>query len=275
MELAAIDGIEIAYELLGSGEPVVLIHWGVSARWAEPLLAERILTERYRLLRYHRVGYGRSSRVEGPITMADHAEHCRLLMRQLGIERAHVVGHSSSALIALQLALDAPDAVQSVALLDAARPAPATELQAAFLREVATPAIGQYRAGDVAAAVDTWARGVFGPGYRVPLDRGLPGLFEEIVTAADTFFAQELPAVQQWAFAETDARRITQPVLAVVGESSAPTFCERRDLLLAWLPRGEPFDLPGASHLLHIERPHEVAEALYMFFDLHPVEASS
>jgi pimeloyl-ACP methyl ester carboxylesterase len=102
MELAAIDGIEIAYELQGSGEPVVLIHWGVSARWAKPLLAEPILAERYRLLRYHRVGYGRSSRVEGPITMADHAEHCRLLMRQLGIERAHVVGHSSSALIALQ-----------------------------------------------------------------------------------------------------------------------------------------------------------------------------
>jgi pimeloyl-ACP methyl ester carboxylesterase len=275
MELAAIDGIEIAYELQGSGEPVVLIHWGVSARWAEPLLAEPILAERYRLLRYHRIGYGRSSRVEGPITMADHAEHCRLLMRRLGIERAHVVGHSSSALIALQLALDAPNAVQSVALLDAARPAPATELQAAFLREVATTAIGQYRAGDVAAAVDTWARGVFGPGYRVPLDRGLPGLFEEIVTAADTFFAQELPAVQQWAFAETDARRIAQPVLAVVGESSAPTFRERRDLLLAWLPRGEPFDLPGATHLLHIERPHEVAEALNLFFARHPVEASS
>jgi pimeloyl-ACP methyl ester carboxylesterase len=275
MELAAIDGIEIAYELQGSGEPVALIHWGVSARWAEPLLAERILAERYRLLRYHRVGYGRSSRVEGPITMADHAEHCRLLMRQLGIERAHVVGHSSSALIALQLALDAPDAVQSVALLDAARPAPATELQAAFLRDVATTAIGQYRAGDVAAAVDTWARGVFGPGYRVPLDRGLPGLFEEIVTTADTFFAQELPAVQQWAFAETDARRIAQPVLAVVGESSAPTFRERRDLLLAWLPLGEPFDLPGATHLLHIERPHEVAEALSLFFARHPFEASS
>jgi pimeloyl-ACP methyl ester carboxylesterase len=275
MELAAIDGIEIAYELQGSGEPVVLIHWGVSARWAEPLLAEPILAERYRLLRYHRIGYGRSSRVEGPITMADHAEHCRLLMRRLGIERAHVVGHSSSALIALQLALDAPNAVQSVALLDAARPAPATELQAAFLREVATTAIGQYRAGDVAAAVDTWARGVFGPGYRVPLDRGLPGLFEEIVTAADTFFAQELPAVQQWAFAETDARRIAQPVLAVVGESSAPTFRERRDLLLAWLPRGEPFDLPGATHLLHIERPHEVAEALSLFFARHPFEASS
>jgi pimeloyl-ACP methyl ester carboxylesterase len=159
MKLAAIDGIELEYELRGSGEPVVVIHWGVSARWAEPLLAEPILAERYRVLRYHRVGFGGSSIVEGPISMADHAEHCRLPLRELGIERAHVVGHSSSALIALQLALDAPDAVQSLALMDAARPAPATEAQAAFVREVAAAAIGRYRAGDVAGAVDIWARG--------------------------------------------------------------------------------------------------------------------
>jgi len=275
MQLAVIDGIELEYELQGSGEPVVLIHWGVSARWAEPLLAEPVLAERYRLLRYHRAGFGGSSRVEGPMSMADHAEHCRLLMRQLGIERAHVVGHSSSALIALQLALDAPDAVQSLALMDAARPIPATETQAAFLREVAAVAIGRYRAGNVAAAVDIWARGVFGSGYRVPLDQGLPGLFEEILTCADTFFAQELAAVQQWSFAETDARRIAQPVLAVVGENSAPTFRERRDLLLAWLPRVEPFDLPGATHLLHIERPHEMAGALSSFFARHPLVTSS
>ncbi|HET7668031.1 MAG TPA: alpha/beta hydrolase [Mycobacterium sp.] len=275
MELAPIDGIELAYELQGSGEPVVLIHWGVSAGWAEPLIAQPILAEHYRLLRYHRVGFGASSRVEGPISMADHAAHCRLLMRRLGIERAHVVGHSSSTAIALQLALDAPHVVHSLVLMDAARPAPATETQAAFLREVVAAAISRYRAGDVAAAADTWARGVFGTGYRAPLERGLQGLFEEILSCADTFFSQELPALQQWSFTDADAHRVTPPVLAVVGENSAPTFRERRDLLLAWLPRVEPVDLPGATHLLHIERPHEVAEVLSSFFARHPFENSS
>src|SRR5262245_64257035 len=43
-------------------------------------------------------------------------------------------------------------------------------------------------------------------------------------------------------------RRVTQPVLAVLGEHSAPTFPERRELLLSWLPNVEPFDLPGATH---------------------------
>ena len=124
MERATVEGLELEYELRGSGEPVVLIHWGVSATWAEPLLEEPALADRYRLLSYHRAGFGGSSPIEGPVTMADHASHCLLLMHQLGIERAHVVGHSSSVPIVLQLALDAPEAVHTVVSMDAARPAP-------------------------------------------------------------------------------------------------------------------------------------------------------
>ena len=147
MERAAVDGLELEYELRGSGEPVVLIHWGVSAIWAEPLLDEPSLRDRYRLLSYHRAGFGGSGSIAGSVTMADHARHCRLLMRELEIERAHVVGHSSSVAVALQLALDAPDAVHTVVSMDAARPSPPTELQAAFRREFVEPAVERYRAG--------------------------------------------------------------------------------------------------------------------------------
>ena len=79
---------------------------------------------------------------------------------------------------------------------------------------------------------------------------------------ADTFFGQELPAVQAWSFTQEDARRITQPALAVLGEKSRPIFRERRELLLAWLPNVEPFILPAATHLLHVENPRGMAEAL-------------
>ena len=169
--------------------------------------------------------------------------------------------------VALQLALDAPDAVQTIVSMDAARPSPPTELQAAFRREFVEPAVAHYRAGDKKRAVDTFLRGVFGPDYRDPFERGLPGAFEQAVSDADTFFTQELPALwERWSFTEEDARRITQPVLAVVGEHSAPTFHERRDLLLSWLPNVEPFELPGATHLLHLQNAEEMAEALASFF---------
>jgi pimeloyl-ACP methyl ester carboxylesterase len=271
MERTDVGGLELSYELRGSGEPVVLIHWGVGAVWAGPLLAEPALADHYRLLSYHRAGFGRSGRIDRAISIADHAEHCRMLMRRLGIERAHIVGHSSSAVIALQLALDAPDAVHTLTLMEAARPAPATEVQEAFVRDFVEPAVRHYRSGDGAGAVETWFRGVFGADYRSALDKGLPGAFEEAVANADEFFEHELPALQQWSFTQEDAARVTQPALAVLGENTAPTFPERRELLLAWLPNVEPFDLPDASHLLHAENPRALAERLAAFCARHPL----
>jgi pimeloyl-ACP methyl ester carboxylesterase len=273
MDRATVEGIELFYELRGSGEPVVLIHWGVGSVWAEPLLDEPALADAHRLLTYHRAGFGRSARVDGALTIADHARHCQLLMRHVGIEQAHVVGHSSSATIALQLALDFPAAARTVVSMEAARPVPSTELQAQFIRDYIQPAVGRYRDGDTAGAVDTFFRGVFGEGYGPALENGLPGAFDQAVAEADAFFGQELPALQQWAFSEDDARRITQPVLLVLGENSTPTFPERRDVLLSWLPNAEPLDLPDTRHLLHVERPAAVADALARFFARHPLPA--
>jgi pimeloyl-ACP methyl ester carboxylesterase len=275
MDRADIDGVELEYELRGTGEPVVLIHWGVSSAWAEPLLDEPALANRFRLLNYHRAGFGASSRPTGRISMDEHARHCVVLMRRLGIESAHVVGHSSSAAIALQLALDFPDAARTLVLMDAARPAPATETQQEFVRTYAEPAVQLYRAGERAPAVDTFLRGVFGPDYRASLEHGLPGAFERSVAEADAFFTQELPALYGWSFTPEDASRITQPVLAVVGESSAPTFPERRELLLTWLPNVEAFELPAATHLLHVQNPAGMAEALAGFFARHPLDRTA
>ena len=266
MERVSLDGLELEYELKGSGEPVVLIHWGLCAKWAEPLMGEPALADRYALLRYHRAGFAGSDSVDGPLSMAAHAAHCRRLMQQLGIEQAHVAGHSSSAVIALQLALDFPEAVRSLVLMEPARPIPPTDDQTAFIREFVAPALGRFGAGDRAGAVDTFAQGVFGPAYHDALEQGLPGFFEQAIADADAFFAQELPALQQWTFSEDDAGRIPQPVLAVLGENTVPTFPPRMELLLSWLPRFETFELRGASHLLHLENPQGLAEAMASFF---------
>lgn len=275
MERVAVDGLELEYELRGSGEPVVLIHWGVSAAWAEPLMDEPVLTDCCRLLSYHRAGFAGSDRIEGRLSLADHAAHCVRLMRYLGIERAHVVGHSSSADIALQLALDFPDAVHTLALMEPARPVPPTDGQAQFVRDFVAPAIQRYRAGDRAGAVDTFTRGVFGPDYRAPLERGLPGAFEQAVADADAFFGQELPALQNWSFTQEDASRITQPTLAIRGENTAPTFPERLQLLVSWLPNVEPYELPDATHLLHLQNPRAMVGALVAFYARHPLIAST
>jgi pimeloyl-ACP methyl ester carboxylesterase len=271
MGRANLDGIELDYQIQGSGEPVVLVHAGVFASWFTPLLQETALTGRYRVVSYHRVGYAGSSRVAGPVSLAQHAVHLRSLMRHLGIERAHLVGHSSSGNIILQLALDAPDMVASLAVLEPAFMVVKSGSQRAT---ALAPAAERFRTGDKAGAVDAFMRGVAGPGYRTALDRALPGAFDQAVADADTFFGQEFPAVQQWSFRREDASRITQPVLAVIGEKSkelSPIWNERQEMLLTWLPNAEPFVLPGATHLLHVENPRGMAEGLAAFFARHPL----
>jgi pimeloyl-ACP methyl ester carboxylesterase len=265
MNRATIDGVELEYSDCGTGEPVVLIHAGLCASWFEPLMQEPALAG-HRRIRYHRVGYAGSSHVWGEVSIADQARHCAGLLDHLGIERAHLVGHSSSADMVLQLALDAPDAVASLTLMEPAlMPVPS---RAAWGEAVAVPAIERYRAGDRPGAVHLWMRGVAGSDYQEAFERMLPHAFSQAVADAPTFFEQELPAVQSWPFGAEDADRIHQPVLAVIGARSpevSPVWEERQALLLEWLPHAEPFVLDGATHMLHLQNPRDMAERIDAF----------
>lgn len=268
MDRIVVEGVGLEMEDHGAGEPVVLIHAGVCADWFKGLRDEPALAGSYRVISYHRAGYAGSDRVEGPFSIRQQAEQCRSLLRPLGTTRAHVVGHSSSAAIALQLALDHPDAVHSLALLE-------TALLAVPSGPFAGDAMRAFLAGDRAAAVDIWMRGVCGADYRAVMDRVLPGAVDRAVSDAATFFGQELPAVREWSFDRSHAERITQPTLLVLGGRSgevSPAFGQRHDLLLAWLPRAEPFVLPDATHLLHVQNPVGMASGLARFFASHPID---
>jgi acetyl esterase/lipase len=174
-------------------------------------------------------------------------------MRHLGIRRAHLVGHSSGGHIILQLALDAPDRVGSLAVLEPALPvAESGSKRLLSTRAFMAPVLERYRAGDRAGAVDGFMRGVTGPDYRIALDRVLPGAYESAVASADTFFGQELPALKAWSFRREDARRIVQPVLAVIGrgrvEAGERGFDPGERLGPALLQRGDfwPATLRGS-----------------------------
>jgi pimeloyl-ACP methyl ester carboxylesterase len=248
----SIGDVSLAYEVRGDGEPMLFIHGGLIADWFKPLVAEPALADRYRLIRYHRVGYGESGQITGPVAVAEMAAHARTLLDHLGVERAHVVGHSSGGNIALQLALDHPQVVRSLVLLE---PALLAVPSGAF----APKAIEQFRAGDPAGAADTWMRGIGGPGYGdVPLS----------TADAETFFTRELPALRDCPFGPDEAARIAAPVLAVLGGESgevSATFGQRHELVKAWLSNVEAIVLPGVNHMMPVQAPALVAEAVTRF----------
>ena len=268
MERVNIDGITLEYEVQGSGEPVVFIHGALIANSFEPLIAEPVLRERFGLIRYHRRGFAGSSHPDGPTSISVQVADCLALIRSLGIQQAHVVGHSGGGIIALQLALDAPEAVRSLSLLE---PALIGLLPTApkFFEQMG-PIIQMYEAGDKAAAVDAFLEAVTGRGYRADLDRVLPGAFEQAVADADTFFGVELPTLPEWTFRREDAARIKQPVLAVLGADSDAVFPgigEVHQLLLEWFPQAKPFVLSQATHALLTQNPRGMAQGLAAFLE--------
>ena len=115
MNRVQIGGSELEYEVRGAGEPVVLVHGSHIADAFAPLLVEPMLTERYQLILYHRRGFAGSTHPDGPLSIVQQAADCRAVMRHIGVPCAHIVGHSYGGAIALQLALDAPEAVHSLA----------------------------------------------------------------------------------------------------------------------------------------------------------------
>jgi pimeloyl-ACP methyl ester carboxylesterase len=271
MERADVAGITIEYEVAGHGEPVVFIHGALIAETFRPLLTEPALTDRYHLIRYHRRGYAGSTHTRGPMRVAQHAADCRALFRYLGVERAHVVGHSYGGAVVLQLALETPDVVHSLALLE---PAVVASSGVQAYRDALQRGEQRFREASAEEVVDEFFQPRFGSGYRALLDQILPGSFAQAVADAGTWFERESPALREWTFGEPELQRVTQPVLAVHGQDSDalwPRFGETHRLLLASLPQAEGFVLPGATHLLHAQNPRGMAEALAAFFARHPM----
>ena len=120
MRRVALSDATLEVEVRGSGEPVVLIQTALTADEFLPLAGQPELQDNYRVILYHRRGYAGSSPVRGPGSIERDANDCQQLLAALNIERAHVVGVSYSAAVALQLAATASGCVHSLCLIEPA-----------------------------------------------------------------------------------------------------------------------------------------------------------
>jgi pimeloyl-ACP methyl ester carboxylesterase len=268
MKRALVNGVELEYEVTGSGEPVLFIS-PVLADGFVPVLVEPALADRYRLIRYHRRGWAGSTHTLPPVSIATHATDAAGLLGHLGVRHAHVAGHSTGGVVAAQLALDSPDIVQTLTLLE---PLVLSVPSGEAVLERVGPAFEAYGSGDHEGAWAMFlsaATGLDWPTCRTLLERRIPGVVARAVKDADTLFGVELPAIATWAFGPERAAAIGCPVLSVVGSDTLPLFVEVAALLSSSVPRVEERMIEGVGHLLHIQRPEPVARALAEFLDGH------
>lgn len=273
MDIAHVNGVELEYEVVGTGEPILLIS-PVLADGFVPLATRPELAERYQLIRYHKRGWVGSTHTSAPVTIGDHAADAAALLDHLGVRRAHVAGHSSGAAVAAQLALDHPATVHTLLLLELSLLS--VPSGTAFLQQ-AGPAFEAYAEGDHEAAFASFMTLVSGMDWaacRAVLEEHVPGTVSRAVKDADTFFGVELPALGEWTLGSAEAASIGCPVLSLLGRETLPLWYEVAAFLRTSLPDVEEHTIDGVGHLLHGQRPEPVARAVSSFLDRHPITAA-
>lgn len=116
------NGVEIHGVRMGQGEPLLLLHGHPETCLMWHKVAPQ-LAERFTVVATDLRGYGDSGKPEG---LPDHSNYSKRtmaedqieVMRALGFERFHVMGHDRGARVAYRMALDHPEAVNKLVLLD-------------------------------------------------------------------------------------------------------------------------------------------------------------
>ena len=253
-EIALPDGGELAAEEAGAGPPVVLIH-GFSfdrSMWDPQFHA---LIGQYRTIRYDLRGFGCSS---APVAAQGHVEDLLAVLDALMIDRAHLVGLSLGANIALATAAFHPDRVRSVVLASPGLPGHAwtTPRPPDEAAKVA-------RRDGIAAGRRWWlGHEIFRSAERYPAARA---------RLAD--MVGRWPA-HQWADGPTApplpslAGRLGTlpvPVLVMNGALDDPGYREIASVLHRQIPGARREEFPDAGHLLNLERPERFTGHLLSF----------
>ncbi len=113
-----VNDIEMHYEMFGQGQPLILVHGlGSSGRdWEKQL---PVFSKYYQVVTFDLRGHGQSQKPPGPYSIPLFAKDTAELIKALGISPIHVVGISLGGMVAFQLAVDYPELVKSLVVVNA------------------------------------------------------------------------------------------------------------------------------------------------------------
>jgi pimeloyl-ACP methyl ester carboxylesterase len=243
----------LAYDVIGSGPPVLLLHSGVADRrmW-DPVAPQ--LSHRFRLIRPDFRGYGESPLPPEPYTDADDAAG---LLDHLGVADVAVVGSSFGGRVALELAVRHPDRVRELVLLCPA-----------YRGEPSTPAADRFAAaedrlletGDIEGAVrlnvDTW----LGPEATDPVRTQVAEMQRHALAVQLATGTGESGPEQM--LVPVSPGQIRVPTVVVSGGHDLDAFQNTARTLAGEIPGAELVELPWAGHLPSLERPDAVVALL-------------
>jgi 3-oxoadipate enol-lactonase len=257
------DGVALNVLAEGSGEPVVLLHGHTLdlRTWDE--VAPALLAAGLRVVRYDQRGHGRSSSPAAGYRWGDHAADLAEVIAELAGRPAHIVGLSAGGGIALEIALRRPELVRSLALIGPRVPdARLSDASVASFRDLAL----KIRSLGVQEAV----RQAWLPHPLIAPAAARRGVRERLEAMVLTFPGGEYLAAardiadREWKVPDR-LGEIAVPTLVVRGDGEIPDFVAMADLVVARVPGARLLVISGSGHLVPLEQPGALAEALTAF----------
>jgi pimeloyl-ACP methyl ester carboxylesterase len=240
------EGARIRYATYGSGSPVILLHGGLghSGNWGYQVPA-LVGSGRSAVLIDSR-GHGRSTRDARPYSYELMASDVLAVMDRLRLEKAHLVGWSDGACIALILAMNAPTRVAGVFFF-------ACNMDPSGVKQIEPGPIldrcFSRHAKDYAQLSAT------------------PDQFKTFVAAVSLMMRT------QPNYSARDLAGITVPVAIVQGEYDEFIKREHAEYLARSIPNAEWVVLNGVSHFAPVQRPEQFNIAMLAFVGQVPPEA--
>ena len=249
------NGVNLRYEIHGSGYPLILIvGFGATLDlWSSDFVGP--LAEFFQVIIFDNRGVGGSTAPEGRVSMELYAQDVIGLMDKLGLTKAHVLGISMGGMIAQQLAVSYPDRLSKLVL-------GATSCSAKFIRK--NPRI-------VSLLVLKWAPRV---AMRALLSKDFiiahPDLVDRLVQVSRAHPASALTikrqsrAVKKYDLADS-ITAIAAPTLIMAGTDDQIINHENSDILAAKIRSSRLIKYPGVGHIFPLERRAEAHTAIIKF----------
>ena len=252
-----VRGARLTAESHGAGSDLVLVHGIDSDRhawdgfWIE-------LAQSRRVTRYDLRGFGESVTLEQGAFR--HSHDLQALLDALAIQRCDLLGVSMGGSICLNFALDFPDRVRRLALIN---PGMVAWQWSEEWRSAWRPIVDAAQAGDMARARELWWNHPIFATTRL-LPAAARKLREMIERCSGRYWLgnDEEPMLP-------DIDRLTSlsaPTLLLTGSEDLPDFRLIADLIEAAAPNARRKDYQGVGHLLPLERPEEFRHDTIEFF---------
>ncbi|MBU0926182.1 MAG: alpha/beta hydrolase [Spirochaetes bacterium] len=261
MARAIVDGIGLEYLVEGTGPETVALLNGIGmsmAHW-KPVV-ERLAGEGYRVVTHDLRGQLLSDKPAGPYSFETHARDLASLLSGLGVGRAHVIGTSYGAEVALTFARDFPAMCASVASIDGVTEYDAvlgTAIEAWRAAALSDPRVfykslvpWNYSASYITGHREALAQ-------REDLVASLPrAYFEGFALLCDAFLAIDLTK---------DLGRIRCPCLALVASEDILKPPRYSRIIADGVPGAAYREIAGSGHAVVVEKPEALAEELSVF----------